>query len=106
MKTKGGATSPSAKKRPFFGLTEISGRLGGRAPQKLAEWNFWVELTTICRGFEFEWKTKKFWSFKVSQFEILKNRGYPPPLKWNNQLETPLPGMRVTAKKTFSDIQH
>ena len=34
---KGGATSPSAKKRPFFGLTEISGRLCGRAPQKLAE---------------------------------------------------------------------
>ena len=56
---KGGAMSPSAKKTHFFGLTEISGQLCGRGPQKLAEWNFVAELTTICRGFKFEPKTKK-----------------------------------------------
>ena len=54
-----GGMSPSAKKTHFFGLTEISGRLCGRGPKKLAEWNFVTELTTICRGFKFESKTKK-----------------------------------------------
>ena len=99
-KTKGEGRSPSAKKTHFFGPTEISGRLCGRGPHKLAEWNVLATLTTICRGFEFEWETKKLWSFKVSQLEILKNRGYPP-LKWNNQLETPLPGM-LTPRKNLN----
>ena len=54
------------------------------------------------RGFQFKWKTKKLiWSFKVSQLGILKNRGCPPFLKWNNNLETPLPRMVFCLKKKF-----
>ena len=90
-----GARHQVGEKRKFLARQKfLADRVAGD-PQIWPNDTFWPNWPPSVAVFNLNKKQKSYGALKL----VIQNFGCPP-LKWNNQLETPLPGMYESIEKT------